>query len=309
MEFEKASPSELHPTIHRIQLEPDREDGIPSGGEEVSITRANQGLAIPMHQILEGRRINAPRKAGIRRFHLPFDPPLSSFINRFRHLYSRPPSPPAPTSKRDTRSQVDQVPPTGPSDNNAFVHSRADGHRLVGRRQHIVWNWSGNRLLLGQLALGSGISPRPFFPVRHWLGRDSRNRIGGSPLDPPRISSSVERSSFPSPLRQRGSNRNHSKRPMPISGVQRSFKEDLPLVGSREDIHQTFTRSESRQHFRRAVPRRRFLVLEGFPQSLQQSLSIPPISPPDVTVLMMSNPPTSSSSHPNPSSLLSRRIV
>ncbi len=55
---------------------------------------------------------------------------------------------------------------------------RAQRYRLVGRCEHVLWGGSGDRQILGSLALGrwNVCGPRQVF--QHWMGRSYSSRIG-----------------------------------------------------------------------------------------------------------------------------------
>lgn len=294
MESQKAPTIQNRPAVHRLRLGSIQQICLVTRREEVHHLSLDQALAFRQREVHNKGHPISPWKAGFRRVNFPLDSASPPLNNSLLAVLSQPPGKTSPLSSRTSRSEMDQFPSSRSTSFHAPFSSRPGRLGLVGRRQHLLWDWCGDRRSLGGLALGPSVSTGPLVHLQHRMGRSGDGRIRRSPPDPSGFTQPSEEPSLPGTIRQHGGCRDHQKGSLPINDLKRDTEGHLPPIGGSENIPSGSLRPEPQQSRRPPIEGGHPSFLASFLQGGSQGFSAASPPPPvEITVFMNIIPPSS----------------
>ncbi|KAI0722655.1 hypothetical protein C8Q76DRAFT_835687 [Earliella scabrosa] len=162
------------------------------------------------------------------------------------------------------------TPPCAPPQHASALLSRTTRHRLVGRREHVLWHRRRYWIILGRVAMDTWLPRWPRTGLRHWMGRSSSRRTCAKNSNPARSGRDAPTRPFPPActLGQRRSRGCGQQRALAQQTHQRRIASHPLAFGGRAHLACSPTCFQSRQRHRRALQRRR----AGFPGRLPSRL-------------------------------------
>jgi hypothetical protein len=183
VEFGKVTFPLILPAIHRLRLESSNENSQPSSGKGLSYSILTPPLGISRHKGQSARGSKSTWQIGSYLMHLSSNPTLPSFIIPLLSQFQVIPSTSPPTRPCYCGSSLDHHLARDPSQRASSDALRPNRSRLVGGRQHLLWNRRHHQELLGYMAMGTQRNNWPKTTIRHRVGRSCGSRI--SPLPCP----------------------------------------------------------------------------------------------------------------------------
>lgn len=159
------------------------ENSQPSSGKGLSYSILTPPLGISRHKGQSARGSKSTWQIGSYLMHLSPNPTLPSFIIPLLSQFQVIPSTSPPTRPCYCGSSLDHHLARDPSQRASSDALRPNRSRLVGGRQHLLWNRRHHQELMGYMAMGTQRNNWPKTTIRHRVGRSCGSRI--SPLPCP----------------------------------------------------------------------------------------------------------------------------
>ena len=292
LEYEETASFERDSALHWIRLGSPQQIGLSSRREKGSYHPLGRLMAGTEGEVFSKRRLGTPWEIGLRGIYFSPHKTIPSVDHYFCRIVSRPPSPLTSPSSVGKRPDLDPLFTPNTPKHDAPLTPRPNRPRLVGRRQHLFWDWCNNRDLLGGLDMDPLFLSWPFIGFQHRLGGGRCRGVRSSPSIVPELTPSSIWSTLPSQIRQRRSSRVDFERKVSDRRIQQRPEEHLSLTRRSSNFNRNDTHSKSLQCLGRVVSGRHSLFPEQFSKGFDTNHSSTPFSPNvEIAVFMM---PTSS---------------
>ena len=269
-----------NPAVHRVRLASRLEGSEHSVGQAWTHMHAIEHLAPAGLQSDSSRRIELAWQADPYLIYLSSTAAFLTFASPIRWKIPVSAGTTAPYSTSCCRYPMDHRTPSNTPKSTTtptFVTNRPG---LVGRCEHLVWNWCDNWWPLGSLEVGRQRESGAQAAIRHWMGRGRGYRAGLTagterrPASPGTLSRTI---------RQCGCSGSVESGPLPQSRDKRSPQECLPSNGETQTPSNGNSRVDKNQCCRRIVQRRHRRFPFGFPKGTFSSgvpTATSPLRPP-----------------------------
>ncbi|KAG1759289.1 hypothetical protein EDD22DRAFT_826635 [Suillus occidentalis] len=272
MEPREASALCRYTAVHWFRLGLGPQACFTTRGQAPQSARLNIVLAAPRSLIYSQRSCQSAWQIGACRLHIPSNPSIlaldSCICSQFPFL-TRTPSSIRTSSRRLT---LDSLSTAAPPKLGSHHRSFPDGHRLVGRREYLLWNRSRYTESLGCLALGNRLQSRPKARFRHRLGRGHSNRARFACHSSPW---NLRECHLFGAFGQCGSGSGDEQGPFSQPTNKRSFKARISFAGSKRVSSAHSLRADTHQHLRRLVTWRHQSFPGRFPWSRNSHFNSP----------------------------------
>ncbi|KAF8884477.1 hypothetical protein BD779DRAFT_1536632 [Infundibulicybe gibba] len=293
MESREASSIFFNSTLHWLRLGFHSERGLPTSRESSKDSRYPTRVAFGGQQVHSTRSGQPSRKASPCLMYFPIDPAILTLDIPFCKDICITSSKTLPNPWTTSRPIMDSFPITEHAKKCTTSPNGSDRRRLVGRREHLLWNWGSHRISLCNMDVGARLQSRAKAGIRYRMGRSCSCRAWLPHGKGARSFRRESRSSVPSTFGQRRCSDSGEQRTITQSGNKQGIEEHLPIASEKQDMLIGGIHPLSREHRRRTITR----GYPNFPPRISESdtllnfiYSAAPVRQDPILVAVMQDP-------------------